>query len=215
MGTPILLLKTVVQVQKTLGTAKIISAISKASAAVVTGTHDFLAGDYVIISGVVGMVEINDRVVRVLSVSTTVSFVCEALDSTDYTTYVSGGNATKITAFDTFANVTSFSYPEPAPNRIDVTTVHDTTQQQVFGLDSAPEISMPMLADPLDTAVINIRLASIAKATRAFKVTLQTGVILIMNAYVAGGRGFDGSVGAVGTSSLALTLVSDEQWFAS
>lgn len=211
---PILLLNTAVAMQSTLGSAKTITAISKASAAVVTGTHDFAAGDYVVIKSVVGMVEINDRVVRVLSVSTTVSFVCEALDSTGFTTYVSGGTATKVTAFTAFDNATSFNYPEPAPTRIDVTTVHDTIKKEVFGLDEAPQITMSVLSDPTGTISAAVKTAALAKTTRAFKLTLQNGNILIFNAYVAGGRGLDGSAGAVATGTVSLTLAAAEQYFA-
>jgi len=215
MATPILLLNTKIEVQKTLGSQKTITAISKASEAVITGTHDFSIGDLILIAAVVGMVKMNDRVVRVKSVSTTVSFVAEEIDSTNFATYVSGGTATKITAFDSFDNVTSFSFPEPAPTRLDTTTVHDTIKKEVFGLDEAPQITLPMNADPLSVTVKNIRAASLAKASRAFRITLQTGNVLLLNAFVSGGRGLDGGVGAVATASASLTLLSDEQWLAS
>jgi len=215
MATPILLLNTKIEVQKTLGSTKTITAISKASEAVITGTHDFSIGDLILIAAVVGMVKMNDRVVRVKSVSTTVSFVAEEIDSTNFATYVSGGTATKITAFDSFDNVTSFSFPEPAPTRLDTTTVHDTIKKEVFGLDEAPQITLPMNADPLSVTVKNIRAASLAKASRAFRITLQTGNVLLLNAFVSGGRGLDGGVGAVATASASLTLLSDEQWLAS
>ena len=213
--TPILLLNTAVAMQSTLGVAKTITAISKASAAVVTGTHDFAIGDLIVIKSVVGMVEINERVVRVLSVSTTVSFVCEALDSSAFTAYVSGGTATKVTALVGFDNATSFNYPEPSPNRIDVTTIHQTQKTEVFGLDESPQISMSTLSDPTSATMVAVKAASLAKTTRVFKVTLQNGNVLIMNAYVAGGRGLDGSVGAVASGSVALTLAAPEQYFAS
>lgn len=215
MGTPILLLNTRIEMQKTLGSAKTITAISKASEAVITATHDFAIGDLIVLAGIVGMTQMNDLVVRVKSVSTTVSFVAESLDSTGFSTYVSGGTATKVTAFDTFDSATSFSFPEPAPNKIDVTTVHDNTKKEVFGLDEAPQITLPLIADPTSVVSISLRAASAAKTTRVFRVTLQTGQVLIMNAYVAGGRGLDGAVGAVATASASLTLAATEQWFVS
>lgn len=211
----ILLLDTDIEMQSTLGAAKTITAISKASEAVITGTHDFSIGDLIVIDSVVGMVEMNKRAVRVKSVSTTVSFVCEGLDSSAFTTYASGGTATKVTAFVTFDNATSFSFPEPSPNRIDVTPINKNTKVEVFGLDDAPNISIPMIADPLATHVVALRTASLAKTTRAFRVTLQNNYVLIFNAYVAGGRGLDGSVGQAATSSASLTLAANEQWFAS
>jgi len=213
--TPILLLNTAVSMQSTLGSAKTITAISKASEAVITGTHDFSIGDFVVIDAVVGMVEINKRVVRVKSVSTTVSFVAEGLDSTAFTTYTSGGTATKVTAFVTFDNATNFSYPEPAPNRIDVTTIHNTIKTEVFGLDAAPAITMAVLADPAGTTMTAVRTAAAAKTTRVFKIVLQSGAVLIFNAYVAGGRGLDGAAGAVATGSVALALAAPEQYFSS
>lgn len=216
MPTPILLLNTVCQMQSTLGAAKTITAISKASAAVVTATHDFSAGDYVVFdTNIGGMVEMNGRVCRVLSVSTTVSFVCEALDSSAFSTYTSGGSVYKVTAFHTFDNLTSFNYPEPAPTRIDVTTVHDTIKKEVFGLDESPNITMSSLSNPTGTVMAAVKTAALAKTTRAFKVTLQNGNILIFNAYVAGGRGLDGSAGAVATGQINLTLAAPEQYFAS
>ncbi len=215
MGTPILLLNTKVEMQKTLGLAKTITAISKAVQAVITGTHDFAAGDLVLLDVIVGMTQLNKVVVRVLSISTTVSFVAEGLDSTNFSTYVSGGTATKIATFDTFSNVTSFNFPEPAPNKIETTTVHDTVKKQIFGLDEAPEITLALQADPMDAAVSNLRLASLAKATRVFRVTLQTGLVMIFNAYVAGGRGLDGAAGDVASASASLSLASNEQFFSS
>lgn len=210
----ILLLNTKVEIQKTLGTAKTITAISKATEAVITATHDFAVGDLILIGGVVGMTEINNRVVRVKSVSTTVSFVAEGLDSTLFTTYTSGGTAIKVTAFDAFDSVTSFSFPEPEPTRLPITTIHDNQQQEQFGLDAAPTVSMELLADPLDVAVLNMKAASLAKATRAFKVTLQNGNVLIFNAYVAGGRGIDGAAGDVAKARATITMVAPEQIFA-
>tara|TARA_R110000772_G_scaffold23646_1_gene63137 strand:+ start:8939 stop:9580 length:642 start_codon:yes stop_codon:yes gene_type:complete len=211
----ILLLDTTIEMQSVLDTAKTITAISQAAEAVVTGTHDFIAGDLIVIDAVVGMTEINKRVVRVLSVNTTVDFTCEALDSTGFTAYASGGTAEKVTTFLAFDNATSFNYPEPTPNRIDVTTIHVNTKVEVFGLDDAPQITIPLIADPFAAHVVEMRAASIAKTNRVFRITMQNGNILIMNAAVAGGRGFDGAVGAVGTGQAALTLAATEQWFAS
>lgn len=212
----ILLLNTKVEMQNTLGSAKTITAISKASEAVITATHDFSIGDLIVIESVSGMVEINKRVVRVKSVSTTVSFVAEALDSTNWTTYASGGTATKVTAFHTFDNVSSFSFPEPSPNRIDITPINSSSKVETFGLDEAPQVSMNLFADPMATHMAALRSAAVAKAARVFRVTLQNGNVLIFNADVTGGRGFDGSgAGAVATSTASMLLRATEQWFAS
>ena len=215
MGTPILLLDTKVQMQKLLGVAKNITAISKANEAQVTATHDFSAGDLIVIEGVAGMVEINKRVIRIKSVSTTVSFICEGLDSTDFSTWESGGTARKVSTFLTFDNATSFNFPEPAPVKLDVTTIHDKSKKEIFALDEAPQISMSTIADPTSAVTAALRAASKEKTTRVFRVTLQTGHKLIFNAYVSGGRGIDAAVNAVATAQVNMTLANDEQYFAS
>jgi len=212
MGQNILLLNTKVDMENTRGTAKIITAITKASEAVMTCTHDFAIGDYVFIEGVVGMPEINGRLVRVKSVSTTVSFVAEGLDSTLFSTYGSGGSAYKIASWHSFDNLTSLNYPEPTPNAIDVTTIHNNQKFEVFGLDDAPTITLNTISDPTSVTTKAVRAASAKKSITAFRITLQTGTILICTGYVAGGRGLDGSVGALATGQMSIKLAAPEQY---
>jgi hypothetical protein len=212
MGQNILLLNTKVDMENTRGTAKIITAITKASEAVITCTHDFAIGDYVFVEGVVGMPEINGRLVRVKSVSTTVSFVAEGLDSTLFSTYASGGSAYKIASWHSFDNLTSLNYPEPTPNAIDVTTIHNNQKFEVFGLDDAPTITLNTISDPTSVTTKAVRAASAKKSITAFRITLQTGTILICTGYVAGGRGLDGSVGALATGQMSIKLAAPEQY---
>ena len=82
-------------------TGKTISAITKANPGVVTATsHGYSNGDYVIISGVVGMTELNGRQFKVASV-TTHTFALQDMDGNNFdtsslTTYASAGTAFKI-----------------------------------------------------------------------------------------------------------------------
>lgn len=211
---PILLLDTSVEMQSALGTDITITGISKASEAVVTASNSLTAGDLVVIKSVAGMVEINNRVVRVKAPSGT-EFTCEGLDSTNFTTYASGGVANEVSTLLAFDNATTFNFPEPSPNRLDATTIHGNQKVEIFGLDDAATLTMNMNSDPTAAHVVELRAASRAKTTRAFRVTLQDGKVLIFNAYVAGGRGLDGSAGAIATSSAEMTLAADEQYFTS
>jgi len=215
MATALVLRNAVVQIQTALATAKTITAISKVSEAVVTGTHDYSIGDYILIYGVVGMTQINNRVVRVKSVSTTVSFVCEGLDSTDYTTYSSGGSAQKITFGASFDNITQLDIPDSAPDEIDVTSIHDDERQIVFGHASAQKGTLSLIANPLATAVLEVGTADLNQERRGFLVTLSSGQKALFNAYCSGGAGFSGGVGAAGTAQISLTLRNKPQWFAS
>lgn len=214
-ATPLILRNASLSIQTALATAKTITGISKVSEAVVTGTHDYSIGDYILLYGVVGMTQINNRVVRVKSVSTTVSFVCEGLDSSDFTTYASGGSAQKITFGASFDNVTQVSLPDAAPTKIDITAIDDDETQQAFGHAAAQEGSLSLIANPLSTAVIEVQTADAAQERRAFLMTLSSGQKALFNAYCSGGSGFDGGVGAAGTAQISLTLRNKPQWFAS
>lgn len=68
-----------------------ITGISKASNAVVTCTNTASVGDFVHISGVVGMEEINDASYKVLAASA--SSITIEVNSTNFGTYTSGGIA--------------------------------------------------------------------------------------------------------------------------
>lgn len=71
-----------------------ITGISKANGAVVTAANDFSNGDIVRITGAGGMTEINGLSGTVASASAT-QFTITEINSTAYTTYTSGGTATK------------------------------------------------------------------------------------------------------------------------
>lgn len=215
MADPIQLLNTKVEIQSALGVAKTITGISKASEAVVTATHDFAIGDIIVIDEVVGMTQINRRAVRVKSVSTTVSFVCEGLDSTGWTTYASGGTARKVSTWIAFDTLTNFDFPEPQPNPQSVTTIHDTEEKEIFGLDSAPSATMNSHSQPVNAAIAEVRKASLAKEDRVLRITFQNGNVMIVNTKLAGGRGISGEAGAVAASQINLRFRATEQVFAS
>lgn len=211
----ILLTDTTIQMQTALGADITITGISQATEAVVTGTHALAIGDIVVISGVVGMTQINDKVVRVKSVNTTVDFTCEGLNSTGWTAYVSGGIANEVTLGASFDNVTNLSLPDQQANRITTTAVSDNEEQQIQGLDAAPTGSFSINADPLSATSVELALASDDKLRRAFVITLRNGYVGIINAFVSGGAGIDGAAGAVATGTISLTLRNKPQWFAS
>lgn len=210
MSAPILLLNTRVEIQKTLGSQKTLTAITKASTGVASSTAHGFANGAIVVLAITGMVELDKRLARVANAAAN-AFDLEGIDTTNFSTFTAG-TATEITAFDTFSQLQSFNMPEPAPNRIDYTTIHDTSKKEIFGLDDAATATFNMMADPKHVAVINLRTASLAKATRGFRVTLQDGTILLLNAYVAGGRGLDGQVGALATAQANLTLAAQEQY---
>ncbi len=75
---------------------KAITAITKANPAVVTVTsHGYSNGDHIWINSVGGMTEVNARRFTIANV-TTHTFELSGVNSTNYTTYTSGGTAAKV-----------------------------------------------------------------------------------------------------------------------
>ena len=86
--------------------AKTITAITKANPAVVTAnSHGYSNGDRVMISGVVGMTQVNNVEFTVAGVTTN-TFQLSGVNSSAYTTYSSGGTSGKIVEITTTYSVT-------------------------------------------------------------------------------------------------------------
>ena len=80
--------------------SKVITAITQATEAVVSvAAHSYVVDERVLISGVVGMTEINNYTAVVIDVPTAGTFTI-ALDTTDFTAYTSAGTSEKVLTGD-------------------------------------------------------------------------------------------------------------------
>lgn len=202
------------RIQTALSAAITITAISKASEAVITAANSLSAGDWVVIRGVTGMTEINERVVRVKT-PTVSNFVAEGLDSTDFTTYVSGGSAYEVTTFATLDNITSLNFSDNPAAKQDITAISDTSIKETNGLKGAPTASFGINADPLGAGVIALRNASRGSDPVVIIFDfLDEGFTLYCNAEVSGGDGLNANVGAVATGNVELTLKHIQEYIA-
>lgn len=202
------------RIQTALSAAITITAISKASEAVITATNTLSAGDWVVIRGVTGMTEINERVVRVKT-PTGSTFVAEGLDSIDFTTYVSGGSAYEVTTFATLDNITSLNFSDNPAAKQDITAISDTSIKETNGLKGAPTASFGINADPLGAGVIALRNASRGSDPVVIIFDfLDEGFTLYCNAEVSGGNGLNANVGAVATGNVELTLKHIQEYIA-
>lgn len=202
------------RIQTALSTAITITGISKASEAVITATNTLSAGDWVVIRGVTGMTEINERVVRVKT-PTGSNFVAEGLDSTDFTTYVSGGSAYEVTTFATLDNITSLNFSDNPAAKQDITAISDTSIKETNGLKGAPTASFGINADPLGAGVVALRTASRGSDPVVIIFDfLDEGFTLYCNAEVSGGDGLNANVGAVATGNVELTLKHIQEYIA-
>ncbi len=204
-----------INIQATAANSVAITGITKAANAVVAcAGHTHNVGDIVIIESVVGLPRINNSVARVAA-KTSANVTLEGLNTTDFGTYVSGGTIKSVKEWVPFDNITNFNFAEPQPNRQQILTVHDETASELFGADSAPQVTMDVYSDAFNAAITEVREASEAKTNRAFEVIFKNGYKLYMNAQVAGGRGVQASAGQAVTGQISLAVQGSERWYQS
>ena len=197
-----------VEVQQTLGSAKTISAITKANPGVVSSTaHGFDNGDVVVLTVTEGMVELDGQACRVAN-KTTDAFELEGIDTSAYSTF-SAGTCKEVTAFQTMAAAQNVSMPNPAPQKIDTTTLIDKSKQYQYGLPEAPDGTIAGLFNPAGTAEALIKAATKANTPLVFRLTYSDSRKSLFNANVSGGTGFDLQPNAAATANVSFTPVKD------
>jgi hypothetical protein len=142
--------------------SQVITAASKTNPCVLSiASHSFVVGDVIRPSGIVGMTQLNgnDYVVGAVTAGTVSLF---GVDSTDYTTYVSGGVAAK-GVFSNFCELTGFDRSGGAAAEIETTTICSDAQEFETGLRAFGNLKLDYNFAP--TAVVNAFDAAQAAAT--------------------------------------------------
>ncbi len=202
-----------VEVQQTLGSDLTVTAVTQASPPVATSTaHGLANGDIVLFSVAGGMVELDGQAVRVANVAAN-TFELEGMDATDFSAWTSG-TAAEVTAFQTLSSAQNVTMPNPAPAKIDITTLIDKAKQYAYGLPDAPDGSITGLFNPGGTAENLIFAATAANSTLVFRMTFAGGQKTVFNANVSGGQGFDLQVNAAATATIVFTPVKQVRHYA-
>jgi hypothetical protein len=184
----------------------VISAITKANPGVVTASgHSMVAGDIIKFAVSDGMVQLDGQAVRVSNVSGP-NFTLENLDTSTYDTWTTG-TVDIVTQFATYAAAQNISMPNPAPVKLDTTTLIDTEKQYVFGMPDAPDGSATALFNPGGTAEALIKAATRTNSSIVVRITFAHGQKRIFNAFVSGGSGFTMGVNAVAQATIAFTPI--------
>lgn len=196
--------KVQVAVQTVLAATKTITAITKASPAVCSCTaHGYTTGQEVKLV-VNGMIELNNAVVKVTSV-TADTFSLDGIDSTLFNTFTSGTGqlVTFGASAATFQDVNA-SGGEAAD--IDITTIHDDTTKLIPGVKSALAYSFGSLWDPADAALVELKKADNVKGTRAVKLTFASGARVLFDCYPTVSLAPGGSTGGPVTTPVSFKL---------
>lgn len=174
---------TRIQMETAQGANKTITAISAADPPVVTSaSHGLANGTVVKISGVSGMVEVNNRAFVVAS-SLTNSFELKGVKGAGYTAYTSGGVANSITLTD-IAEVTNISGLDGAADEIDVTHLRSQAKEFLVGLEDFGNLSLDLTLNNTDTGQLALRAAKAAATAKVFAILLTDSTVGALVAFV-------------------------------
>lgn len=170
--------RTAVKVSTATTTAKTITAITKATSAVVTSSaHGLTVGTVVVFSGIVGMTELNG-VAALITAQDTNTFTVN-IDSTNFTTYTSGGSATPQT-MTLIENVLDFQRNGDEADRIDSTNLQSVKKEYIVGLSGEGAISVPVDIDVTGPGQAAVRSKVGTDTAQAVSVTRSDGKIETM-----------------------------------
>lgn len=181
-GATIAIAKTYLPALSSAATAT--TALSNASECVVTATHSLVAGDYVVMASGWGL--LDQRVARVKSVSTTVSFVLEGVDTSDTNKYPATtgvGTFRKINTWSTLSQVKGISASGGAQQFADITSITDTVIRQIPTVKDAVNMTVDVFDDPTLTWYADVIAADTARSPYALLMTFPNGSKLVANAY--------------------------------
>lgn len=163
-----------VEVSKTEGTAKVVSAVTKAKPGVATSTaHGLTAGAVGYFKGVEGMAQLEGQAVRVAN-PTTNTFDLEGLNTTNFPAFTDQADFVPVTAWATLSQSTSYSIGGGESEKLDTTTLIDVIKQEENGLLPAQTVSINVLALGSDNEALGlIRDAALNGQSLVFRITLQ------------------------------------------
>lgn len=179
-----------IAIQSAIGSAQAISGITKANPGVATyaGT-DPANGDYLYLSSVLGMTQVDDRIIRAANVNAGANTLeLEGENTTSFDTFTSG-NLQVVTLGTSLSIVTDLNVSGGEFEQIDVTTVHDAVRKSIPGAASAIRIAGSCLWDPSDAGFAALKSLSDIKAKRAFRITFPSGYKALFTGYI----GFTGA----------------------
>jgi len=164
-----------IEVGKTEGAAKTVTAVSKANPGVATSTaHGLLDGSVGSFDGVVGMTEIDGLPVRLKEMATD-TFKIEGVDTTNFGAFTSG-TFVPVTAWATISRAAGYNLSGGDAEKQDDTCLLDTIKQEFNGLLAAQSVSISLKRETIDEEALQIvEAAALTGDYLVFRITLADG----------------------------------------
>lgn len=168
-------------IEGTPGSAVTITAITKATSAVVTGTNTLAVGDVFEFGVVTGMPEILG-LLGIVTVAAGGSFTVN-IDSSGYATAGTSGTGNPKT-WTAVNNVKDYSGFDGTASELDKTNMQSGAMEYAAGLQDFGQFSVNLDVDDTDAGQIALRGAKTAASTKAFKLRLPNGKLRAFKGFV-------------------------------
>lgn len=202
----------VISMESARATAVTLTAVSNAAPGVFTGTHAYAAGDILLLE-LAGMTGLNNRVVEVFSVSTTVSFQIKdvggitALSTVGLGVFTSG-TAKKLTLGTVLSQVGDFAFSGGDPKLVQYPTVTESVDANVVVGTNAASAAGIIPWDPADPTNVALKAAFDGGIAKAFRIKYPS----TRTCSFLGSVGFaglpGGSTQGITTTPLTIALVA-------
>lgn len=193
-----------VDVQTVLGAAKPITAITKATSAVVSAlAHGLIVGDFGLFK-VQGMIDLDYAVAKVTAV-TTDTLTLGGIDSTLFGTFVSG-TVEKVTFGASAATFTEVSAAGGESEQVLIQTIHRRRGYNIPGNETPLVFTFGSLWVPSDPALIALKAASRARSVLAMRFTFADGSVGVFAGVPAASLTPNGSAGAPVTTPVVVNV---------
>lgn len=170
-----------IEVAQTLGTAIVVSAITKADPAVITlaAGHAQTAKKVGYLNSVEGMVQLDGQAVRIASLATN-DATLDDVDTSASADFTGAAEFIPVTAWSTLAKATNYEIGGGEGDSIDTTVLLDDIKQEEQGQLAAQTVNIGVNSEDLATQAMQI----IKKAARnqqflVFRITLKTGAVRV------------------------------------
>lgn len=189
-----------------LGTSQTIANIQKTNPARVDHNGAvFSNGDYVALTSVLGMSQVNNRVFRVATPEASpTSFALENENATGYDAFTSG-NVSPITFSYSMSSGTSVSASGGDFDFADTTTIHDLQRSQIPNLANPLTYSFDCFWDPSDTFLAQVLSYTRTQTLVALRLTFSTTYKFLVLGYVSASLAPTGSQGEVVKTPVTFT----------
>ncbi|MCL6557199.1 MAG: phage tail protein [Firmicutes bacterium] len=200
----------IITMESARASAVTLTAVSNDDPGVFTGTHAYAAGDILLLE-VQGMTQMNNRVVEVFSVSTTVSFQIKDVGGTAALSTVgmgvfTSGTAKKLTMGTSLTQVGEFAPSGGDSKIVQYPTVTEAVDANVIVGTNAASYTGTLPWDPTDAGQIALKAAFDAGTAKAFRIKYPSGRTCSFLGTVGFAQLPGGSAQGITTTPLSIAL---------